>query len=233
MIQKDQPTIFGNAVIAAVSSVQDGNMKFGVGETDDQIIENRRAFLEKAGIDIAHTSLVALTFKTDNFAKYRLVKEADKNDGMEKPSEQYADALLISQPGHALFLPIADCVGVILFDPKQKLLMVSHIGRHSAEIEGAVKSVQFMEEYGANAADIKVWLSPAVGNASYPLHAFDGQSLQEVIKRHLIEAGVEIHHIETSSVDTAVDKNYFSHSQFLKGAESLPGRFAIVAMMPK
>lgn len=231
MIAKDQPTIFGNDVIAAVSSVQDGNLKFGVYEDDTRVIENRRAFLEKAGIDIAHTTLVALTYATDTFAKYRLVDDNDKSDGMTKTTQKYADALLTNHSNHALFLPIADCVGVILFDPKHKLLMVSHVGRHSAEIQGALKSVQFMEKHGAKAEDVKVWLSPAVGKASYPLHRLGGKSLHEIIKEQLVRTGVKADHIETSGVDTAVDENYFSHSQFLKGNEPFAGRFAIVAMM--
>lgn len=231
MIAKDQPTIFGNDVIAAVSSVQDGNLKFGVYEDDTRVIESRRAFLEKAGIDIAHTTLVALTYATDTFAKYRLVDDNDKSDGMTKTTQKYADALLTNHSNHALFLPIADCVGVILFDPKHKLLMVSHVGRHSAEIQGALKSVQFMEKHGAKAEDVKVWLSPAVGKASYPLHRLGGKSLHEIIKEQLVRAGVKADHIETSGVDTAIDENYFSHSQFLKGSEAIPGRFAVVAMI--
>lgn len=231
MIAKDQPTIFGNDVIAAVSSVQDGNMKFGIGENDARVIENRRAFLKKAGIDLAHTTLVALTYKTDDFAKYRLVDEDDKTDGMVENTERYADALLTSYPGHALFLPIADCVGVVLHDPIRKLLMVSHVGRHSAEIEGALKSVRFMEAHGARAVNIKVWLSPAVGKATYPLHAFQGKSLHEVITGQLLSAGVVKGNIEASPIDTAHNENYYSHSQFLKGNETTPGRFAIIAMM--
>lgn len=231
MIAKDQPTIFGKNVIAAVSSIQDGNMKFGVYEDNKTVIENRQAFLEKTGIDIAHTTLVALTYATNDFAKYRIVEEHNKSDGMTNTPQKYADALLTDRPGHALFLPIADCVGMILFDSKRRLLMVSHVGRHSAEIEGALKSVQFMEKHGAATEDIKVWLSPAVGKASYPLHVFGGKSLHEVIKEQLVQAGVKAAHIEVSDVDTAIDENYFSHSQFLKGNEPLAGRFAIVAMM--
>ena len=231
MIAKDQPTIFGNDIIAAVSSVQDGNLKFGVHEDDATVIKNRRTFLKKAGINIAHTTLVSLTYATDNFAKYRLVEDSDKSDGMTKITKKYADALLTGRSGHALFLPIADCVGVILFDPKHTLLMVSHVGRHSAEIEGALKSVHFMEKHGAKAKDIKAWLSPAVGKASYPLHAFEGKSLHEIIQGQLVQAGVTADHIEVSDVDTAIDENYFSHSQFLKSSEAVPGRFAVVAMI--
>lgn len=230
MIASDQPTIFNGEIIAAVSSKKDGNLKFGIGN-DRQVVENRQAFLKQVGIDIAHTTLVGITYVTDDFAKYRTVGEDDKQEGMSQGSERYADALLTTHPGHALFLPIADCVGVILYDPTQKLLMVSHIGRHSAEIEGAVKSVQFMEKYGARVETIKVWLSPAVGKATYTLHAFNNQSLHEVIVGQLLQSRVKQENIEVSNVDTAHDENYYSHSQFLKGNEADAGRFAIVAMM--
>lgn len=231
MIAADQPTIFGEKVIAAVSSIHDGNLKFGVLEDDTQVTANRRAFLEKVGIDISRTTLVSLTYDTDDFAKYYAVEEDDKQAGMLVKGERYADALLTSRAGHALFLPIADCVGVILFDAERQLLMVSHIGRHSLEIEGALKSVQFMQQHGANPTSIKAWLSPAVGKATYPLHALGGRSLHEVITEQLLKAGVKTENIEVSKVDTAISENYYSHSQFLKGSETEPGRFAIVAMM--
>lgn len=230
MIAADQPAIFGNALIAGVSSIQEGNIKLGV-DDDENALKNRQEFLQKLGIDMAHTTLVNITYATNNFAKYRVVDEDDKQDGMLASSQRYADALLTTHQNHALFLPIADCVGVILLDPTKKILMLSHIGRHSSEIEGAYKSVQFMQEHGANAKNIQVWLSPAVGKATYPLHAFNGQSLHEVITDQLLKAGVLQENIEASKVDTANDENYYSHSQYLKGNEAEPGRFAVVAMI--
>ena len=232
MIKKDQPTIFGAAVIAGVSSVDDGNMKFGVGN-DAGVTENRRRFLDELGIDPHHTTRVTITYNTDDFAKYRIVTHRDKADGMyDDDVSDYADALVVNQPDHALFLPIADCVGAILYDPKKRVLMVSHLGRHSVEISGATKSVHYLvQQYGCKAKNILVWLSPAVGSATYPLNKFDGKSLHDVIKMQLNFAGVLDDHIEVSVIDTANDDNYFSHSQFLKDATNPSGRFAVVAMM--
>lgn len=145
--------------------------------------------------------------------------------------DNHADALVTTNPGHALFLPIADCVGVVFYDAAKKVLMVSHIGRHSAEQYGAQKSVGYLQTHtNATPEDIKVWLSPAVGKASYPLKAFNGQSLHEVIEDQLIKAGIKKENIEKSPVDTANNEHYFSHSQYLQGNDE-PGRFAVVAMM--
>ena len=231
MIAADQPTIFGKSVIAAISSKTDGNMKFGVGD-DSEVEVRRRRFLQAAGMDIDRTTLVAITYDTDNFAKYRIVTDAEKKAGMTKQAEViHADALVTDRPGHALFLPLADCVGAILYDPEHQVLMVSHIGRHSAEIDGARRSVKYLKDNFATRPELlKVWLSPGVGKATYPLHRFGGRGLQEVIMSQLEMAGVNGQNIQKSDIDTAESENYYSHSQYLKGNDD-HGRFAIVAEM--
>jgi copper oxidase (laccase) domain-containing protein len=231
MIHVHQPTIFGKNVIARLSSKQDGNMKLGMGE-DDAVRRNRRLFLKSAGLRPEDTTLVAITYNTDDFAKYRIATAREKSVGMENSEGiMVADALVVDQPGHALFLPIADCIGAILYDEAHHALMVSHIGRHSAEAGGALKSVDFLvRHYATDPGELKVWLSPAVGKATYPLHAFDGKSLHEVVEAQLIEAGIKMEHIENANVDTAASDDYYSHSQHLKGQDE-SGRFAIVAAM--
>lgn len=232
MIIADQPTIFPDSLIAAVSSREDGNMKFGIGVADE-VRRNRRLFLESIGITPRGATLVGITYDTDDFAKYRIASHHDKSVGMESAELiQYADALVVDQPDHALFLPLADCVGAILYDPMRRVLMVSHLGRHSVEVNGGVKSVEYLKEtQRIDPSNLLVWLSPAVGSATYPLDAFDGRSLHEVIVEQLAKARVPMDNIEVSRVDTAANEEYFSHSEYLKGNRAMPGRFAIVAMM--
>jgi copper oxidase (laccase) domain-containing protein len=223
--------IFDGAVRAAISSKRNGNMKFGIGE-DSAVLKNRRHFLEEAGLDIHHTTLVAMTYDTDDFAKYRIVKPSEKGSGMfDMDGVEHADALVVDRPHHALFLPLADCIGMVLYDDEHHVLMVSHVGRHNAEVAGARRSVEYMtEQYASNPAHIKVWLSPGVGKASYPLHTFGDKSLHEVVTGQLTMAGVSEVNIENAGIDTAVSEHYYSHSEYLKGNDE-SGRFAIVAEM--
>lgn len=233
MIASDQPTIFGASVKAAVSSVSDGNMRFGRGD-DEETFQNRLAFLHAAGIDPEHTTLVQVTYDNpEHFARYEVATDDVKGEGMFAPkSNTIADALVVTRPGHALFLPLADCAGLILYDETQGVLMVSHVGRHSAEIDGAKLSVEYLQKnHGVLPANLKVWVSPAVGKATYPLKAREGKSLHEVIGEQLLAAGVLQENTEFSAVDTAQDHEYFSHSQFLAGNRDMDGRFAIVAEM--
>lgn len=231
MIHYHQPTIFGPAVVAALSSREDGNMKFGLGD-DEQTAKNRETFLHAVGIDPRQTTLVGITYATDDFAKYRTIGAKDKGIGVLQLSDaEPADALVVAQPGHALFLPLADCIGAILYDPDHQVLMVSHLGRHSVEVQGTAKSIEYLKEhFQTDPARLKVWLSPGVGKESYPLHNLGGKSLREAITEQLRLSGVRDEHIEGEDIDTATTGDYFSHSQFLKG-NGEPGRFAIVAMM--
>jgi len=233
MIAGDQPKIFADNVVAAVSSRNDGNMSFSKGD-HAKTVQNRVTFLKKTDIDPEHTTLVRVTYENvEHFARYKIISDVDKAEGMlEATSELVADALVVTKPGHALFLPLADCVGAIIYDSKQHILMVSHLGRHSTEQQGTIKSIQyFIDQFDTDTNDMKVWLSPAVGQETYPLKTLNDSSLQDAILEQLLTANIPRQNIELSDIDTATNENYFSHSQFLAGNREEDGRFAIVAMM--
>lgn len=232
MITKDQPMIFGNSVTVAVSSVEDGNMRFGRGD-DNATLQNREAWFRALKLDTAKATLVQVTYDTNNFTRYKMVDSNLAGLGISKPvSDCIADALVTNTVGQTLFLPLADCAGVVLYDSRTHTLMVSHIGRHSVEHVGGRRSVEYMaRENGSDPRDIKVWISPAVGKDTYPLRTFEGKGLQDVIVSQLMEAGVVDAHIEVCDVDTAASRDYFSHSQFKAGNRSFDGRHAIVASL--
>lgn len=232
MIVTDQPTIFSDDIVAAVSSVDDGNMKFGRG-SDNETRQNRISFLSAVDLEPSQATLLQVTYDTTDFCRYRVLDEEQQGEGMLEPiAETEADAVVVTRPDHAIFLPLADCAGTILYDPMNKVLMVSHLGRHSVEQDGARKSLQFLiDEFESDPASVKIWLSPSVGGDSYPLGAFAGRSLQQVVVSQFLQFGADIRNIEVSSVDTAESDDYFSHSSYKAGERDSDGRFAIVAMM--
>jgi copper oxidase (laccase) domain-containing protein len=232
MIAGYQPTIFAKNVTIAVSSVDDGNMKFDVNE-DKNVATNRQNFLQRVGISLDQATPVTVSYDRDDYADYRIANEADKGKAMRRrESIQVADALVVIRPNHALFLSVADCCAVVFHDPVKDVLMLSHIGRHSAEVDGARRSVEFLQQNcNSKPADLKIWLSPAVGKVTYPIIKKDGKGLHEVILDQLAVADVPRENIEVCDVDTATDPNYFSHSEFKKGNQKVDGRFAVVAMM--
>lgn len=248
MISADQPSIFDNKLITGVSSTSDGNMRFRVAgsqEDDKDIVQHKINFLNQLGITLEQSVLVHITYDQDNYTRFRSVTAADAGAGMlEANSTQPADALATNDKGIALFLPLADCVGAIIYDPEKDVIMVSHLGRHSTIQEGARKNIEFLvSQYQCSPSDLKVWFSPAVAQGSYRMDYFDHKDRDDwrpfcqeaddgvyidiagYNRAAMIAAGVSEQNIEVSAVDTASNLNYPSH---VRGDAS---RFAIVAMM--
>lgn len=232
MIARDQPTIFGEMVVAGLSAAEDGNMRFGGGD-EDETREDRIAFLQDCGIEATQATLVSVNYDSTDFCRYRIVDDEHGGEGMLAPvSSLDADALVVTRPDHALFLPLADCIGAILYDPYNQVLMVSHLGRHSIEQEGATKSVAYLRQnFDSTPDELLVWLSPAAGAENYPLHTRGGRGMHQVVVGELLASGVRFEHIEVSEVDTTESDEYFSHSEYQAGLRDSDGRFAIVAMM--
>lgn len=220
-------------LVYAVSTVSDGNMAVRQDQTNRaEVIENRSAFLAKLDIKMQNCTRVTTTYGGENYLRYFEVDESNKNEGMFDGKVLIADALVTRQTGHALFLPLADCVGAIIFDPTKQILMLSHIGRHSLEQFGGRKSVEFLiNKYDCRSEDLLVWLTPAPGPEKYPLFAFDNRSFKDVVFEQLQSAGITISNITDDPVDTTNDARYYSHSEFLAGRQDDDGRYAIVAMM--
>ncbi len=214
-----------------ISTVDDGSMKSS--NPDFKVtLPARRKFLEKNNIDIQNTTLVRLTYDGGDFCRYRTLHDGDKGDGMTRPTSYGSAALVVTTPDHALFLPLADCIGAVIHDPTQNILMLSDLGRHNLEQYGGTKSIEYLaEKHGCNPANLTVWLSPAAGKSSYPLYAFDNRSLHDVATEQLQAAGIPATNITVSPTDSATDPNYFSHSQFLAGTRHNDGRHAVVAVI--
>ncbi len=216
----------------AISTVNDGNMLIRGDMANRQIQSNRASFLADNGIDIKQTTCVNIVYDGDDYHRYYEVSEAHKGNGMLYDDNVAADALVTRASNHALFLPIADCVGAVIFDPKKNVLMLSHLGRHSLEQDGGFKSINFLVKYyGCNPSELKVWLTPSPGPDVYPMYRFHDRSIKSVALQQLESAGINPDNITDNSADTTKNHDYYSHSEFLKGMQQEDGRYAIVAIM--
>ena len=201
-------------------------------KADRNVIANRSSFLARNGIDIKQTTKVNTVYESDNYCRYYEVTEMHQGGGMSYDDISVADALVTRCINHALFLPIADCVGAVIFDSSKQILMLSHLGRHALEQDGGFKSIKFLvDHYHCNPDKLSVWLTPAPGPDVYPLYAFNGRSIKNVVFQQLQSAGINPKNITDNSADTSKNLDYYSHSEFLKGNRPDDGRYSIVAMM--
>jgi len=226
-------------IIILTSTVADGSMYNRKDFFDQTVINNRTTYLKKNNLSINHATRLhpnanerAATPGLVDWCTYTEVGELQQGDGMSDDAIAAADALVTTQKGQPLFLPVADCVGAAFYDPQHGVLMVSHLGRHSLEQQGAIRSVQYLKEhYDANPSELLVWLTPAPNKETFPIWALDNKGMKEVTFEQLTTAGITLEHITDNPADTVTDLNYFSYSEFLKGNRTEDGDYALVAVM--
>lgn len=221
-------------LLVATSTVADGNMLNRSGYDHPQVIDNRKRWLAKYGLEVDHATRLSVIYEGNDFCRYKEVGSAEFGTGMTSAPLEATDAIVTRTPGQILFLPIADCVGTTIFDPENEVLMLSHLGRHSLEQDGGFKSVRFLvDNFGSDPAKLQVWFAPAPGKESYPVFSMNNHGLKEIAYEQLERAGINHGNITDNPADTTVDKNYYSHSEFLKGRQTEDGRFAMLAVMQK
>ncbi len=213
-----------------MSNKSDGSMKSSHGLNFSENNKKRTEFLQKNHINPDNVTLVRLSYDSDNYKRYLTIDDSLKGDGITIESTIKADALVVTKPNHALFLPLADCIGAVIYDPMLNILMVSHLGRHNLEQYGGTESINYLvKNHNVDPKRLTVWLSPSAGKDSYPVFKFNNQGLNEIAIKQLTKAGVLTENITVSPIDTTNDEDYYSHSQFLKGNQQDDGRFGIVA----
>jgi hypothetical protein len=215
-----------------ISTVVDGSMKALQDSDTPTVRKNQIDFLHRHNINPNDTTFLRVEYDRSDYLQYMTLTNDQMGDGIIRNSSFISDAVVVTEPGHTLLLPLADCVGAVIHDPVKNILMLSHLGRHNLEQYGGKQSIRYLiENFQSDPNNITVWLSPAAGKEHYPLFAFANQSMHDVATEQLLSAGITPENISQSDIDTTKDATYFSHSEFLKGNRETDGRFAVVAVM--
>ena len=244
MIVADQPTCFPSDLLVAVSSKDDGTMLKRIrGRHVSEILENRRRFCDQIGV--TYDDVVYHVISYDQAQTFDNIAEVTETDTVKHNNEGiFADALYTEAAGIGLFLPVADCIATVIYDPKRRALMLAHLGRHSTVAQLMSRAVRYFVERGSRTKDLQIWMSPSIIQKNYRMDYFnhaDDKNWQNFCRQTAdgiyldmqgfnrslaIQAGVPDENIFISSIDTADNPNYFSHS-----SGDVDGRFAIVACM--
>lgn len=162
-------------------------------------------------------------------------------------SYRQADIILTDKANVTLFMRFADCVPLLLHDPRSGVIGIAHAGWMGTLRDVATSAVKAMtKNYGSNPADIKVGIGPSIGPDHYEIGADVilqgmqkfGDDSERVLKSHngkihfnlweanrmLLEcAGVQ--QIEISGICTACNtQDWFSH----RAEKGRTGRFGVL-----
>jgi copper oxidase (laccase) domain-containing protein len=243
MISVDQPTFLPNNLLVRVSSRSDGTMlDRALGTHVPEIVEHRRAFCEANGVSYARAVYQKIIYGDDQ--TYEHIEEVDERSVSKHVSDVAADALFTSTPGVGLFLPVADCVATVIYDPVKRNLALLHLGRHATLANLLPKTLELFAWKGSDPSDLIIWMSPSAQRATYKLDYFDRKDdpdwqpfcdiksdgiyidMQGYNRQRFLDGGVKSENIHTSPVNTMTSDDYFSHA-----AGDTHGRMAVLAMM--
>ena len=224
------------------STVADGNMALRFGDAESAQ-KNRDAFLARCGLAETHLAML-------NVSHGDVVRDVSREafDGVHELSVD-AEAVVTKDVGVTLFLLTADCIPVILFDRIRGIVALAHLGWRPTVLGLAPKTIRHMETmYGSHSHDLEIFLGSSIQAPSYAFREVtqgepewvpylqkgaDGLvhvDLPGYVKSQAVRLGVSEAHVHLSTIDTATDASYFSHSRSKKAA-TVEGRFATIATL--
>ena len=86
------------------------------------------------------------------------------------PTEFKADAILTDQPDVTLLMRFADCVPILLHDPKRGVAGIVHAGWQGTVKKVLRETIQVMQaKYGSKPADVLAAIGPSIGPDHYEI----------------------------------------------------------------
>lgn len=211
------------------------NLAFHVGDSSEHVEQNRNR-LRKDYFDGAPIQAM-------NQIHSDRICTIDSDRSIEA-----CDALITQQKRRVLMVMVADCIPLLLYDAKQKIIAAVHAGRAGAFANIAGKTVEKMQKaYGSNTRHMYALLGPSIGSCCYEvgtdirdeavhlgyLDAIKMKNsryyldIQSIVEKQLAESGLALEHIENEDICTACHtQNYFSYRK-----EGKTGRFCGAIML--
>jgi YfiH family protein len=143
------------------TSIQDAekvlNLGFTEWDTKENVLENRRRFQSALGA----TGLRLISLKQIHSDVIHLFDSA--------PTEVcQGDASVTNRPGLLLSVQTADCVPILLVDPKSRAIAAIHAGWRGTLARIVVKAIgQMQMQFKTNPSDLLAAIGPSIGGCCY------------------------------------------------------------------
>lgn len=135
------------------------NCGMGSGDDRDTVLKNRALVAERLGVSRDHLLSAYQVHSAD-----AVLVTAPWEPEVERPR---ADALVTRTPGVALGVLTADCGPVLFADPRARVIGAAHAGWKGALTGITARTLDLMEEQGADRRRVIAVIGPMISQAAY------------------------------------------------------------------
>ena len=140
------------------------NLSFTRGDREENVRENFRRIADAIGFEAKNLVFSAQIHET----KLRTVTAKDRGEGILRETVPGIDGLVTNEAGVPMYTSYADCVPLLFYDPKRKVIAMAHSGWRGTAARIGAKMVCFMEkQYGSQAKDIIAAIGPSICRKCY------------------------------------------------------------------
>ena len=148
------------------------NQGGGLGDSRENVIENRKRTFESIGRRVESLYDVWQVHSAD-------VVVTDSPRPLDADHVK-ADAIITTNPEVTLFMRFADCVPILMYDPKKKIIATVHAGWQGTVKKIVEKAVSYLvEKFAVDASSIVAGIGPSIG----PCHYQVGGEVADNVKR--------------------------------------------------
>lgn len=194
------------------------NLSSHVGDSRENVAKNRRMFFAELGVPEGTRAVY------QNQIHGTSMTVVHGGEGIVRNS----DALITLQPNVLLAITVADCVPILLYEPKKKVIAAIHAGWRGSEQMFAATVVKKLKDMGARPRDIYAFIGAAASGEHYEVGMdvatlFEKQyvkqkdeekfllDLKKINFDQLVFGGIPVSHIEVSPLCTISDPTLHSY----------------------
>lgn len=161
---------FNNKLECFVTTTKLGNLALHSGDDKDLVLGNRQKLADILGISQEQFIFLDQTHSSNVF----IAKKEDAGKGVfdKEGAITDTDAIVTDSKRLCLFVLVADCVPIVLFDEKRSIIAAVHSGWKGTAERIVQKVVQKMQnKFGSTAEDILVGIGPAIGPCCFEVQS--------------------------------------------------------------
>lgn len=167
------------------------NMAFYVGDEKKHVLDNRIALSKAIGIELSHWVFLNVAHGTN----YHKVTIADKAKGAysDDSAIKHTDALYTSEKNLVLTVFHADCIPLVFYDQKQKLLGVVHAGWKGTLANISGKFIDhWIQHEQSDPNDIHVYIGPSLSQKHFSIK----EDVIHIIQSHHPDYNEYLHYLD-------------------------------------